>query len=105
LTNIQKHAQASHVTLTVHFGEHLATLCLRDDGRGFEYSRPEPSPAQKKGFGLQGIRERIELVSGRMSLLSQPQQGTELSITVPKKPTELVTDEWLNVQLTDMEER
>jgi signal transduction histidine kinase len=105
LTNIQKHAQASHVTLTVHFGEHLATLYLRDDGRGFERAWLEPSPTQKKGFGLQGIRERIELVSGRMSLHSKPQQGTELSITVPKKPTELVTGEWLNIQLFQMEER
>lgn len=103
LTNIQKYAQATHVTLDVHFGPSLATLHLRDDGRGFDPDALERAPV-KPSFGLQGIRERIELVSGQMSLQSKPQQGTELSVTVPKNPTELVTGDWLDLQISQVEE-
>ncbi|MBN1935258.1 MAG: sensor histidine kinase [Anaerolineae bacterium] len=99
LTNIQKYAQATHVTLDVHFGPQLATLYLRDDGRGFDTAALERAP-ERLSFGLQGIRERIELVSGQMSLRSKPQQGTELSVTVPKNPTDLVTGDWLNLQIS-----
>ncbi len=103
LTNIQKYAGATHVTLDVHFGPSLATLLLRDDGRGFDPEELERAPV-KPSFGLQGIRERIELVSGQMSLQSKPQQGTELSVTVPKNPTELVTGDWLDLQISQVEE-
>ncbi len=104
LTNIQKYAQAKHVTLDVHLGEHLARLWLRDDGQGFDLERLEQPEEKRQGFGLQGIRERIELVSGQMSLRSKPQHGTELAITVPQNPTELVTGDWLNLQIFRVEQ-
>lgn len=85
LTNVQKHAQASHITLDVWLGEQEAMLTLRDDGQGFDTSNlDKPVSQQQQSFGLQGIRERLELVYGQMALRSNPQQGTELSISVPK---------------------
>jgi signal transduction histidine kinase len=100
VTNIQKYAQASRVTLDVQFGEQLAQLVLRDDGQGFSLSTLNHAAQEHQGFGLQGIRERIELVSGQMSLKSRPKQGTELSVTVPKNPTDLVTGDWLTLQIS-----
>ncbi|MCA9936235.1 MAG: sensor histidine kinase [Anaerolineales bacterium] len=90
LTNVQKHAQADHVTLHLDFGPQAATLTLYDDGQGFDPAMLETlSASPDHSFGLQGIRERVELVRGQMSVTSAPEDGTELRITVPKNPMEI----------------
>jgi signal transduction histidine kinase len=86
LTNIQKHANATLVKLEVELSVQQACLCLSDNGRGFETSLQQPTITNGVGYGLQGIRERIGLVRGQMTLTSTPQQGTTLLITVPKNP-------------------
>lgn len=111
LTNIRKHAQARHVTLDVHLGECQASLLLRDDGLGFDADGRLPLPRDDESseavrepgrprFGLQGIRERVELVSGQMALRSAPHTGTELCVTVPKNPNRLVGGDWLNLHVS-----
>jgi signal transduction histidine kinase len=88
LTNIQKHARATYAELKVEFGEKEACLTISDNGQGFDPEMLEqhsPSQAQP-GFGLRGIRERIEIARGRLALSSNPQQGTQLTVTVPKIP-------------------
>ncbi|MCP4423910.1 MAG: sensor histidine kinase [Chloroflexi bacterium] len=86
LTNIHKHAQASQVAVEVQLGETEASLCLRDDGRGFDTAMIEDwIAAPHDTFGLQGIRERLELVRGEMKLTSNTEEGTRLFVTVPKK--------------------
>lgn len=90
LTNIQKHAQATEVTLTLTFGEHEIMLCLQDNGQGFDAARlDELTASPHHSFGLQGIRERVELVRGQLAVTSTPQQGTALYVTVPKNPMQL----------------
>ncbi len=90
LTNVQKHAQASRVTLYLAFGPQAATLILHDDGYGFDPATlADLSASPDHSFGLQGIRERVELVRGQMSVASDPKNGTELRITVPKNPMEI----------------
>ena len=85
LTNVQKHAQASHVALSVQLGEYEARLVLRDDGQGFDTRVLNGSISpQEQGFGLRGIRERLEMVRGQLALRSSPQRGTELAITIPR---------------------
>jgi signal transduction histidine kinase len=88
LTNIEKHAQASAVVLTITLGEEEASLFLGDDGKGFDTTALDTVPAtQAPRFGLQGIRERLESVRGQLALHSAPQRGTELAITIPKQWT------------------
>ncbi len=90
LTNIQKHAQASQVTLRLNFGLRAATLTLRDDGHGFDPAMLDAFTASPDhSFGLQGIRERVELVRGQMAVVSTPGGGTELQIVVPKNPMDI----------------
>ncbi len=87
LTNIHKHAQASRVAVEVQLGETEANLCLRDDGQGFDTDMvAEWMAAPHETFGLQGIRERLELVQGEMKLTSNAEEGTRLFVTVPKRP-------------------
>jgi signal transduction histidine kinase len=84
LTNVQKHANATLVKLDVELSDHQARLCLSDNGRGFDTNLQPPTSANGSGYGLQGIRERIGLVRGQVTLTSTPQHGTTLLITVPK---------------------
>lgn len=87
LTNIQKHAQATAVTLTVHLEEAEGKLILQDNGQGFETKTLDDLAIDPyHSFGLQGIQERLELIRGQMQVISQPGQGTILQITVPRNP-------------------
>lgn len=82
LTNVQKHADASRVEIELSFGEREVRLRLHDNGRGFDPRTVETAG----GFGLQGIRERLELVLGHLEIKSDPAHGTELVMTAPKQP-------------------
>ena len=87
LTNAQKHAHANLIQLEIHFEKHHAKMILKDDGVGFDISTLDALAASpNSNFGLQGIQERVELAQGKMSITSQPDQGTELIVTVPKYP-------------------
>ena len=83
LTNVQKHAQASRVAIHLQLNGQEASLAISDNGRGFD-------PALTNGgYGLRGVRERIELIRGSFGVQSAPGQGTTLRITVPKNPLAL----------------
>ncbi|MCS7481009.1 sensor histidine kinase [Umezawaea endophytica] len=76
LTNASRHARASTVTARLVFGPHDARVEVADDGRGFDTAAPE-------GFGLRGMRERAELVGGRVDVVSEPGAGTRVTVVVP----------------------
>jgi len=77
LTNVIKHAHASHVDVSATEGEGEVRISIRDDGEGFD-----PSVAAD-GRGLTGMRERIELFGGSIEVSSKPGEGTEIAATVP----------------------
>jgi signal transduction histidine kinase len=84
-TNIQKHAQASRVEVNLHFTGEEARLSIRDNGCGFDTGRRlQHTTRPQEGYGLQGIRERIELVGGAFHLESQVGSGTKLLVTVTR---------------------
>ena len=86
LTNVYKHAGANQVWITVRLDNKSAHLQIRDNGNGFEPEQVEGLPANRHGqYGLQGIRERLELVGGEMSLESSPTKGTTLTVAIPKR--------------------
>jgi len=86
LTNVHKHAGANQVWITVHLDDKSAHLHLHDDGNGFEPERFENLPSNRYGkYGLQGIRERLELVGGEISVESNPTEGTTLTVMIPKQ--------------------
>lgn len=89
LTNIQKHAQASHATVHIKLEDQQARLAIVDNGQGFDPARLADAK-QETHYGLQGIRERLELVRGSFELESAPDRGTSLLVTVPKNPLALI---------------
>jgi signal transduction histidine kinase len=84
-TNVQKHAQASRIEVSLHFTEEEARLSIRDNGCGFDAGRKFQQKAMpEEGYGLRGIRERIELVGGTFHVESQAGRGTQLLVTVTR---------------------
>ncbi|MGY0231690.1 sensor histidine kinase [Longispora urticae] len=73
ITNARRHARATAIEVLVDFGADRAALTIGDDGRGF-------APGAE-GFGLRGLRDRVEQVGGRLDVHSGP--GTRLVVTVP----------------------
>lgn len=79
LTNIQKHAKAKQVSIEVNLSQDEAVLTLTDDGVGMTNLSPE-----NEGLGLRGLRERLELISGRLTIDSTIGLGTTLYIRIPR---------------------
>ncbi|MFL1417690.1 histidine kinase [Pseudomonas fildesensis] len=78
LTNVMRHAQAHTVELTLAVeGAHLR-LTISDDGVGFVQAQGRPV-----SFGLVGMRERVLIMGGKLTLDSELGEGTTLSVTVP----------------------
>ena len=77
LVNVKKHAQATQVDLSLVKTNHQLVLVIHDNGCGFD---PE---APKSGYGLQGIKERSQLLGGQFVMDSDRQQGTTLQIKIP----------------------
>ena len=75
LTNAAKHAQASEVTVRSYATDESLYLFIADDGTG--------GADQRKGSGLIGLKDRIEVLGGRMHVASPPGGGTAFDITIP----------------------
>ncbi len=84
LTNVQKHANATHVTVDVRYNEEEATLMLKDNGGGFDPATLQQlQQGREGGYGLQGLQERLQLVGGSLEIESGPGHGTFLYVRVP----------------------
>jgi signal transduction histidine kinase len=77
LNNAAKHGHASLARVEVVEDASTVRMTVRDDGRGFDPT------AQTAGFGLVGMRERVELLHGSLEVKSSPGHGTTIEITVP----------------------
>jgi len=80
VTNAVKHARPAQVEVSLEFASDELRLRIRDDGRGFYPQGPDGAKAGH--LGLIGIRERTKSLGGKLSLSSQPGQGTEVVVTV-----------------------
>jgi two-component system, NarL family, sensor histidine kinase DevS len=73
LTNVVKHADAHRVSITLVRKEAAAVVVIEDDGKGFD-----PDGVRSGALGFVGMRERVELVGGRLTVESSPGAGTTL---------------------------
>jgi signal transduction histidine kinase len=82
LTNVDKHAHARVVTVTILKIPGGACLEVTDDGKAFDVRRLS-SAEWSNHLGLHGMRERVEMAGGRFSVVSIPGQGTTIRAEVP----------------------
>jgi PAS domain S-box-containing protein len=80
LTNVKKHACATHAKLAVVCSNNHAALDVHDNGKGL---CSPPAARQVAGWGLKNMRERAELLGGSFSVSSAPGKGTAISVTIP----------------------
>jgi len=77
LTNVLRHAQATHFNAQLAFVRNAVRLDLRDDGAGFDPN------GNSEGFGLRGMRERVERMGGQFAITSAFGSGSAISISLP----------------------
>jgi signal transduction histidine kinase len=81
LTNVRKHANADTAWVRVRRGDVDFSICIEDNGEGFEPGLIHGSAGHR--FGVQIMRERIEKVGGRFGIDSGPGRGTRVQICLP----------------------
>ena len=78
LTNIEKHARASAVSLSVGVEEHRLRIEISDDGVGLMDAESTETISPEGHYGLTGMRERAEALGAELSIESQPEPGVGL---------------------------
>ena len=78
LTNIEKHARASAVSLSVGVEEHRLRIEISDDGVGLMDAESTETISPEGHYGLIGMRERAEALGAELSIESQPEPGVGL---------------------------
>ncbi len=81
LRNVQRHARADHVTVSLKQQGGFVQLAIKDDGIGFNLS-PRPSGRRKGGLGLLGMRERATFVGGSFAITSARRAGTQIKVRI-----------------------
>jgi signal transduction histidine kinase len=79
LTNVTRHARATHVEVDVEVDVDDLRVSIADDGRGFS---PQEVDAGRSR-GLVGMRERVELLGGRLELSTRKGGGARVAATLP----------------------
>jgi signal transduction histidine kinase len=78
ITNVVSHASAKKLTVKLEFVRGKTMLMVRDDGVGFDMEKV----GKKAQFGLTGMRERAQLVGGKLNITTKPGAGTTIQLTV-----------------------
>jgi signal transduction histidine kinase len=77
LANVRQHARAQQVQVSLRYGDGQVGLEVTDDGVGFDPGQPGC------GYGLPGMRARVDEAGGRLEVRSSPGRGTTVSVVVP----------------------
>jgi len=84
LTNINRHADASRVDVNIRLHSNFVRMTIKDDGCSFNVQKAMQSKVIKR-LGLLGMRERVEMVGGTLSIESAPGSGTTIRADIPFK--------------------
>jgi PAS domain S-box-containing protein len=78
LNNVLRHAHAKSVLVTLKRGRGNVIMEILDDGMGFDAKKVD-----KSGLGLRNMRERVSQLDGKLQIISKPDVGTRIVVTVP----------------------
>ena len=84
LNNVQNHADASHVEVSLQMTNSGLEARVKDDGRGFD-PKEISAGAEGSGMGILSMQERAELVGGSLSVQSAPDGGCEVLLYIPSR--------------------
>ena len=87
LTNMAKHANAKNVEVSLKKNADSLELTYGDNGQGFDYKQVAPKFSRRRedkfALGFLGLKERVEVLGGRMRIISSPGKGTTVMVTLP----------------------
>jgi PAS domain S-box-containing protein len=84
LCNIKKHSKATEAGVTIEFLNGKTRFTISDNGKGFKVPKVLGNLAREGKVGLIGIQERVRLLNGRLSLISEADKGTVVVVEVPR---------------------
>ena len=84
VTNIIRHAHTQCGRMALRYADEAVELTVADEGAGFDTHRPLQAP---RGWGLEGMRERVETAGGQLALTSERGKGTTVSAVIPLHET------------------
>jgi len=82
LTNVARHAEASRVSVSIEKHRNDVRMQIKDDGKSFDVERALQVRRSKR-LGLLGMRERVEMVGGQLTIESAPGHGTTIEAQIP----------------------
>jgi signal transduction histidine kinase len=82
LTNVARHARATHVEASIEKLADSVCMKIKDNGKSFSVQRMMHAQRNKR-LGLLGMRERVEMVGGAFSVESVPGKGTTIEVQIP----------------------
>ncbi len=83
LTNVQKHAHATYVQVSLDFQDSMVVAIVEDDGSGFDVNEVLSNTQPRRGLGLSTIQERTEMLGGTVQIESRIGRGTRVRIEIP----------------------
>jgi len=85
LNNIQKHSGATKAKIKIELTEKNLSLVITDNGVGFDTERLKIGDRSDGGFGLFNMKERVELLNGRLEVKSKINHGTKIIVNIPNE--------------------
>ncbi len=83
LSNVAKHARATRARIRLSFANDCAVLEVKDNGKGMEGTTDLMEQTARGHYGLAGMQERTDAVNGELKLVSKPDKGTTLIVSIP----------------------
>lgn len=78
LQNALKHAKASNINVSIETFDGYVSILLKDDGAGYN-----PEDKKDNAFGLVGMKERVDLLYGKLNIRSKLRERPSISVTIP----------------------
>lgn len=85
LNNVKKHAEANHVVIKFVASVPDIIIRIQDNGKGFDVNARLASAMNEKRMGLHSMTERVNFMSGKIKIASQPNDGTAIVVTIPEE--------------------
>jgi signal transduction histidine kinase len=83
LTNVARHAEASHVRVSLQKRYGSLVYLLEDNGKGFPMNNLGRNTEGRNSLGLLSIRERTRSLNGDVEIISRPGEGTQIKVKIP----------------------
>ncbi len=90
LFNVVKHTTVNKAHIGINPNDSHVLISVEDKGSGFDTGNLNSMPSANAGFGLFSIRERLDLLGGKVEVYSNPGKGTKVDLYIPLKESEQV---------------